>query len=297
LTKALEQNPVSSTLQTTSDLWYLDNPGSFHTAGQIEISVESNGNNYVHAALALSGTAPGFLGASAIAIADSTVNMNVSSPNSMAISWLALGGSGNTAGTATSIKANSPASATTFGGAVTGGNYAGHVLARTSDLTAGAHTFSFNTGLTDVLCLAAEFLPAEVPASDYQIWAFRYPGADVSDPDADFDGDGLTNDEERLFGLDPTSGSSANPIKVPLNAAAGTLSYTRRDDALTQMNFEIWTSTDLAGWVKDDGAGQTAGTPDANDIETVAVQLSPTLLTEPKLFVRVRAIHNGSLQD
>ena len=39
-----------------------------------------------------------------------------------------------------------------------------------------ANTFSFNTGLTDVLCLAAEFLAAEIPAPAYQVWSAQYPG-------------------------------------------------------------------------------------------------------------------------
>ena len=30
----------------------------------------------------------------------------------------------------------------------------------------------------------------------------EYPGADLSDPDGDFDSDGLSNDFERLFGLE-----------------------------------------------------------------------------------------------
>ena len=191
LTKAVEQAPVSSTLQTTSDLWYLDNPGSVHTAGQIVVDMIGNGNNFVHTAIGLSGTAPGFAGASSIAIGTPTVNMNVSAPNSMVIHWLTLGGSGNTAGSAYTVTANSPAGAITFGGSEAGSNYAGHALARSSGLPVGTNTFSFNTGLTDVLCLAAEFLAADIPATAYQIWSSQYPGADLTDPAADFDGGGL----------------------------------------------------------------------------------------------------------
>ena len=134
-----------------------------------------------------------------------------------------------------------------------------------------------------------ELESATPPATDYDNWAGLYPGADLTDPNADLDGDGLTNNEERIFGLNPTSGASVNPITVALNAAAGTFSYTRRDDALTGLNFEVWTSTDLDGWEKDAGAIQTPSDPDAHGVETVAVQLSPVLLTAPKLFVQIRA--------
>ena len=40
--------------------------------------------------------------------------------------------------------------------------------------------------------------------------------------------------------------------------------------------------------VVDLGAGQTAGSP-VSAVETVAVSLSPALLTEPKLFIKISA--------
>ncbi len=289
LTKAVEQNPVSSTLQTTSDLWYLDNPGLVHITGEIVISVEGNGNNYVHAAMALSGTAPGFSGASAIAIGSPAVNMNVSSPNSMVISWLTLGGNGNTAATATSIQCNSPADAVTFGGAVSSGNYAGHVLSRTSGLTPGMHSFSFDTALTDVLCLAAEFLAAEVPATDYQVWSLQYPEHDLTEPAADSDGDGVSNDDERVWGLDPTSGASVSAIQAAPSPSSGTFTYTRRRPALTGRDFRCeWSSSlkpdEWSAFTPANESIQTAG-----EIENVEITLPGELLTESRIFIRVVA--------
>jgi hypothetical protein len=288
LIKAVEQLPVRSNLQTTSSLWYLDDPASYHTAGEIVVTVEGNGNNYVETAIGLSGTAPGFNGASAITVGTPAVDMIVSSPNSFVLSWLTLGGSGNTSGTATSVSADSPAGAVTFGGVASGGNYAGQVLAHTSSLTPDSYTFSFGTGLTDVLCLAAEFLAAEPPVTDYLTWAAIYAPADLTDPAADYDGDGMTNDEERLFGLDPTSGTSVSPFTIPLDPVAGTFSFTRRDPSLTGKFTDVETSTDLMTWTVDAGAVLVAGAPDANGVQTVAVTLSPTLLTVPKLFARVK---------
>jgi hypothetical protein len=289
LRKAVEQAPVSPTLQTTSDLWYLDNPGSVHTAGQIIVTLIGNGNNFVHTAMGLSGTAPGFAGASAIAIGTPTVNMNLSAPNSMVIHWLTLGGSGNTASSAYTVKANSPVGATTFGGSEAGSNWAGHALARKSGLPAGAHTFSFNTGLTDVLCLAAEFLAAEIPVTAYQIWASQYPAADLADPAADLDRDGVMNDHERIWGLNPTSASSFNPISVPLDRGAGTIQYTRRNPALTGATYRYEWSVTLAAssWTTFTPAAENTVT--AGAVETVTATLDAVLVAKPSLFVRVVA--------
>jgi hypothetical protein len=127
--------------------------------------------------------------------------------------------------------------------------------------------------------------------NDYDLWGADYPGLGL--PGDDDDGDGLTNDEERIWGLDPTSGGSANPISVPLDPAGGgtgTFSYTRRDASLTGLVYTIWTSSDLANWTEDAAAtaGQNAGAPDANDIETVVVILTASPIGG-KLFAHVRA--------
>ncbi len=123
---------------------------------------------------------------------------------------------------------------------------------------------------------------------DYTTWAAGYLPDDVLDPALDFDGDGMTNREEHAFGLNPTSGSSVNPITVPLDAGAGTLSYTRR--STSGLTYTIWTSTDLDVWTKDTAASasQSPGTPDGNGVETVAVTLTAAPV-DGKLFVQVRA--------
>ena len=125
--------------------------------------------------------------------------------------------------------------------------------------------------------------------SDYEGWAGDFPSADLTDPDADFDGDGLTNNEERIWGMDPTSGGSVNPISTGLNATAGTLIYTRRDPALSGASFHYEWSTSLTG------DGWTTFTPLSEDadgghpVESVTITLDPGLLANPKLFVRVAA--------
>ena len=57
--------------------------------------------------------------------------------------------------------------------------------------------------------------------SDYDTWGGVYPGLGL--PGSDDDGDGLTNDEERIFGLNPQNGGSANPYAMPFDPRDGHL--------------------------------------------------------------------------
>ena len=123
---------------------------------------------------------------------------------------------------------------------------------------------------------------------DDQAWAAGYPAADISDPAADFDGDGLSNFEERIWGLNPTNPGSSHAIAKPLDPATGSFRYTRRDPALTDMTFTVWTSADLVTWTEDKGATQVRGAM-ADEVEAVEVSISPGLRGGPKLFVQVRA--------
>jgi hypothetical protein len=131
-----------------------------------------------------------------------------------------------------------------------------------------------------VLLLAAEH---------YDSWAGEFLPIDVSDPTGDFDGDGMTNDEERLFGLDPTDGNSVNPIASGLDATAGTLSYTRRNPALSGATYTYQWSTTLAGDDWSTFIPQQELSDGGDPVETVFITLDSGLLTNPALFVRVVA--------
>ena len=127
---------------------------------------------------------------------------------------------------------------------------------------------------------------------DYTTWATtNYPGFDLSNPAADLDGDGMSNFEEFAFGLNPTLGSSSNPIKVPLDKASGTFSYTRT--ANSGLAYTVQTSTDLATWTPDfaASAGQSV-IATSGGVETVQVTLTATPLNG-KLFVRISAQGGG----
>jgi len=128
-------------------------------------------------------------------------------------------------------------------------------------------------------------LNASGGSNPYTAWTSKYPGATLTDPAADYDGDGMTNQQEFAFGLNPTTGSSVNPIVVPLDKAAGTFSYTRT--ANSGLTYTVETSINLRSW-SPAAATQTPGTPNSDGVETVAV----TLTTPPsgdKFFVRVIA--------
>jgi hypothetical protein len=123
-------------------------------------------------------------------------------------------------------------------------------------------------------------------ADSYTTWANGYD-ADLSDKNADFDDDGMTNFQEFAFGLNPTSGASVNPITdLSTLKTAGTFSYTRL--ANSGLTYTVWVSTDLADWGTEPVlADQEAGAA-VDGVETVIVTL-PSIPTETPYFVRVKA--------
>ena len=177
---------------------------------------------------------------------------------------------------------NVPALTGIYGGTFTVVGYTANVDNDTWTKTASGKTWTFVES-TGVLTLTS--------GSDYTTWAAAYlPGADVSNPAADNDGDGLTNQQEYAFGLNPTLGSSVNPITVPLNKTTGMFTYTRRATPLTTgLTYTVQTSTDLVAWPTDATATQTV-TGTVGDVQTVDVTLSGAIpLTAPSIFVRVKA--------
>jgi autotransporter-associated beta strand protein len=121
--------------------------------------------------------------------------------------------------------------------------------------------------------------------TDYGGWANFHGIAD--DQTGDDDHDGMNNFAEYVFGTDPKNGSSVQPIILPVNPATGILTYTRRRQALTGLPYTVWFSTDLqTEWTQDSGAVQTI-TGTSGDVETIQVTLSSSLLSHPRLFVRI----------
>ena len=74
-------------------------------------------------------------------------------------------------------------------------------------------------------------------------------------------------------------------IVQTLTNTTGVFTYTRPVDS--SVTYTVWTSTDLITWTRDLGATQGTVTT-AGGIETVTMAISPSLLTSPTLFVRVK---------
>jgi len=128
----------------------------------------------------------------------------------------------------------------------------------------------------------------DTPATPYDLWAALYGDADLSDPQADFDGDGLSNFYEFAFGLDPTSGASVNPITdISELQADGIFSYTRNADS--DLSYTYWISTDLQDWGDEpvEALLEEAGEIDDDGVQTVVVVLD--LPESDKVFLRVKA--------
>jgi hypothetical protein len=123
--------------------------------------------------------------------------------------------------------------------------------------------------------------------SPYQLWASAKNlsgpnAADTADPDAD----GMSNQEEFAFGLDPNSGASANPITQQLDKSSGMFKYTRTKDS--GLTYKVYYSTTLSGWTLDAAATQSPA-PAVAGVETVTVTLAAAAPLDGKLFVRVEA--------
>jgi hypothetical protein len=153
------------------------------------------------------------------------------------------------------------------------------VRAENANATAGAY----------VNISTISFLGSVVPAADYTLWAAQYPGADLSDPNADLDRDGLTNNQERIWGLDPTSGSTPTPITLQLDPATRFFTYTRRLKSLTGIDYTYQWSDSLNGWNDFTPASETAS--GENPVESVTVEV-PAGIMGPKFFVQVVATPN-----
>lgn len=129
-------------------------------------------------------------------------------------------------------------------------------------------------------------------ADPFDEWLALYPSlASPSHrlPTADPDKDGMDNWSEYAFGLDPDDGTSLNPITLGLQRATATFTYTRRDPALTGLDYKVWTSPDLGGWAEDIAVNESVSELGGGK-QSVVVTLSATVpLTAPKLFVRVTA--------
>jgi autotransporter-associated beta strand protein len=147
----------------------------------------------------------------------------------------------------------------------------------------GSGTWSVEQSGNTLLLVYSMVTP---PVDDYAAWQDEYPDTDLEDPDADLDGDGLSNFHEYAFGLDPTDGASANPVSGFANLKShGTFYYTRRSGS--GLDYTVWKSTDLRDWHPATVA-QHAGDLDGNGVQTVAVEILEPM-PDGGFFLCVRA--------
>lgn len=130
-----------------------------------------------------------------------------------------------------------------------------------------------------------------VPAgADYATWATNFSLG--GGPDDDDDNDGLSNNDEYAFGLDPTSGSSVNVIPATLDTTTGTFSCTRRLPSLTGLTYTYAYSTTLEDGSWTTFASDPVEASDSGDpVETIVITVPAAILSANpgRLFVQVIA--------
>lgn len=160
----------------------------------------------------------------------------------------------------------------------------------------GVHTYDDGTAVWTFTESTGK-LTVEVE-DDYLAWAAANGYWTGSEPNTaraeDFDGDGVNNEDEWAFGLNPTDGASVSPYTALLDVEAGTFTYTRRDPALTGLDFRYaWSTTLVDSWTPVEPAVADVVTPiDGTDNQEVTVDLSGAPgdpLSNPTLFIRVEA--------
>ncbi|MCX6872981.1 MAG: Ig-like domain-containing protein [Verrucomicrobia bacterium] len=200
--------------------------------------------------------------------------------------------------------AASPSTFTVFGTVLALRDTGGSLLTRTYDTTGaniltGVAALRFvmidigNVGSGTVFREIDVLGTATSGTTPYDTWA-QGPfanGATLSDKDPahDPDGDGMTNQQEFAFGLDPTTGASVNPITVPLDKATGVFKYTRTKNSGLAYVYQ-WSATLSEPWdvftpVIDPPATSISATVEEVTVTVPAVWLE----NNSTLFLRVKA--------
>jgi hypothetical protein len=158
LIKAIDRDAQFAQTDTIyADIWYLDDPGAFHSNGTIDVSAINRGNITV---IGLSGTEAG-VGNVGVTGTDTRSIDLATSAGSLVIASYSMGGAGNTANV-TSVNADAPL--TQIAALENGSNWDGQVVGYDNATSAGTQTYSFSGGNTDgSLVIAAEFLLGPPP--------------------------------------------------------------------------------------------------------------------------------------
>ena len=130
-------------------------------------------------------------------------------------------------------------------------------------------------------------------ATAYDTWADgTFANGTLSDktPGGDPDGDGLTNQKEFAYGLDPTTGASSNPISQQLNKGSGIFKYTRTKSSGLTYIYQ-YSTTLSEPWVSFESVTTPPPVSLSATVEEVTIEMPAALITANpgKLFVRVKA--------
>ena len=129
-------------------------------------------------------------------------------------------------------------------------------------------------------------------ADDFATWASGFPI--TGGPTDDDDLDGVDNQTEYAFGLDPSTGSSVNPYTSVLDASTNAFTYTRRDTSLSGLSYTYEYSLTLDDdWTLFTPSSEVGDSSSPVEMVTVIVPTPAELGIGPdfdgKLFFRVLA--------
>lgn len=141
------------------------------------------------------------------------------------------------------------------------------------------------TNSTDSRTLAKTVAIDFTVTLDYGSWQNSFPNFTPNLPEQDADKDGLSNQFEYAFGLDPTSANVSSPIVTSLDHT-NTFTYQRRDPALTGLTYIVWLSSDLTTWTAAPQEAQSSTPTDSSQIQQVTVTLE-NLSTTQNLYYRI----------
>ncbi len=132
-------------------------------------------------------------------------------------------------------------------------------------------------------------IPVDAIPPDYQNWSASFNFNLLTNPDADYDQDSLTNRYEWLFGLNPMTGNSANNLVRP-TSTPNQFTYRRRSSSLSGYSYTIWLSETMEtdDWFTDASTTQTIIQTHNDGTETVLVSIDPNYTNE-KVFFRIKA--------
>ena len=140
----------------------------------------------------------------------------------------------------------------------------------------------------------ARFMGVVVDASvhsqvDYSRWAAGFPPHVLGGPEEDYDLDGIPNDQERIWGLNPTLGNPFPSVLSVVEGGEGLLSYSRRDPALSGATFHYEWATTLNPPDWQPFTPQEESIESVGPLQTLNVLPLPAVLAHPLVYLRVVA--------